>query len=123
MSTRKYKTASDYYNAQAEDTRKNLLVLRGLILRAAPHARELINYGIPAFALVKDGKRDKQVMIAGYKAFVGFYPGASVLSHFSARLKSYKVGKASVQFPNDRPLPTGLITDIVRLKLRRSTAV
>ncbi len=45
-----------------------------------------MNYNIPAFALVKGGKRDKQIMIAGYAKHVGFYPYPSTIEAFSERL-------------------------------------
>ena len=83
---------------------------------ARTEAIELINYDILAYALVKGGKRDKQIMIAGYKNFVGFYTGNGVLEHFSAELAGYKVSKASVQLPNDQPIPEKLIVAIIQYK-------
>jgi uncharacterized protein YdhG (YjbR/CyaY superfamily) len=99
-----------------------LLALRAIIKKAAPNAIELFNYDIPAYALVKGGKRDKQIMIAGYKNFVGFYTGTSILERFSDELAGYKVGKASVQFPNNQPLPEELIIEIIRFKKGTLTA-
>jgi uncharacterized protein YdhG (YjbR/CyaY superfamily) len=119
MATSKFKTVHEYFESQPEETKKNLLALRAIIKKAVPSSEELINYDIPAYALVKGGKRDKQIMIAGYKKFVGFYTGTNILEHFSAQLSSYKVGKASVQFPNNQPLPEKLITEIVRFKKKQ----
>ena len=90
-------------------------------MKAVPNATELFNYDIPAFALVKGGKRDKQIMIAGFKNFVGFYTGTNILEHFSKELATYKVGKASVQFPNKTTLPEDLIVKIVRFKKKTIT--
>jgi uncharacterized protein YdhG (YjbR/CyaY superfamily) len=114
--TAKFKTARDYIKSQPKDTRKTLLALRAIILQAEPRATELINYDIPAYALVKGGKRDKQIMIAGYKSFVGFYTGTGILAHFAKDLEGYTVGKASVQFPNKQPLPKRLIVAIIKFK-------
>lgn len=113
---KKFKMVDEYIESQPEDTRKTLLALRAIILKAVPGATELFNYDIPAYALVKGGKRDKQIMIAGYKTFAGFYTGTGVLEHFAKELAGYKVGKASVQFPNDQPLPKSLIAKIVKFK-------
>lgn len=55
-------------------------------------------------------------MIAGYKTFAGFYTGTGILEQFSKELAGYKVGKASVQFPNNRPLPKALIVKIIKFK-------
>jgi uncharacterized protein YdhG (YjbR/CyaY superfamily) len=118
MSTKKFKTVDEYIENQPDNTRRTLLALRVIIMQAVPDATELFNYDIPAYALVKGGKRDKQIMIAGYKTFVGFYTGTGVLEHFSKELASYKVGKASVQFPSNQPLPKALIIEIIKFKNR-----
>lgn len=117
--TTKFKTLEAYINSHSSDTQRTLMALRKIIKKAAPHAVELINYDIPAFALVKGGKRDKQIMIAGYKNFVGFYTGTNILEQFADRLTEYKVGKASVQFPNNKPLPEKLIIEIVIYKQKQ----
>lgn len=115
----KFKTVDAYIKSQSPDTQKTLLALRAIIKKAAPDAIELFNYDIAAYTLVKGGKRDKQIMIAGYKTFVGFYTGTNILEYFSARLSAYKVGKASVQFPNNQPLPEKLISEIVVFKKKQ----
>ena len=119
--SKKFKTVDEYIESQPNDTRKTLLVLRAIIKQTVPDATEVFNYDIPAYALVKGGKRDKQIMMAGYKTFVGFYTGTGILEHFSKELAGYKVGKASVQFPNNQPLPKNLIVKIIQLKKSRST--
>lgn len=87
--------------------------LRACIMQAAPDARELFNYGIPAYALVEGGKRDQQIMIAGYKKHVGLYPHPSTMEKFAGQLKGYKHAKGSVQFPLNEPLPAKLITEMI----------
>ena len=116
-SSKNYKTISDYINDQPEGTKEALRELRACILEAAPDAIEMFNYNIPAFALVKDGKRDQQIMMAGYKKHVGLYPHPSVMEKFSGELKEFKKGKGSVQFPLDRPLPKELIIRMVKSRL------
>ncbi len=113
---KKFKTVDAYIESQPPDTRKALLTLREIIKNAFPDATELFNYDIPAYALVKGGKRDKQVMMAGYKNFVGLYTGTGILERFAEDLEEYTVGKASVQFPNGHPLPKGLIVKIIKHK-------
>ena len=114
----KFSTADDYFKSQTPETRNNLMALRAIIFKAVPYAVELINYDIPAYALVEGGKRDKQIMVAGYKNFVGFYTGTGILEHFLTELTVFKVGKASVQFPNNAPLPEDLIVRIIQFKLK-----
>jgi len=117
----KFQTVQEYIENQPDDTKRTLLALQAIIKKAVPDAQELINYEMPAYALVEGGKRDKQIMIAGYKNFVGFYTGNSILEHFADELAGYKIGKASVQFPNDQPLPEDLIIEIIRFKKRAAT--
>lgn len=107
----------EYISKQPEKTQIALQELRTIILSAVPEATELLNYNIPAFALVKEGKRDKQIMIAGYKNHVGFYPHPSAIEKFKEELLEYKYAKGSIQFPLNRPLPKELIIKIVKYRL------
>jgi uncharacterized protein YdhG (YjbR/CyaY superfamily) len=117
-----YTTVADYIEDQNNDTRRALLELRACIAEAAPNAEELFNYDIPAFALVKKGKRDQQIMIAGYEKHVGFYPHPDIIDLFKDELSAYKQGKGSVQFPNSIPIPKDLIIRMVRKRLAMLTA-
>jgi uncharacterized protein YdhG (YjbR/CyaY superfamily) len=76
-----------------------------------------MNYSIPAFALVVGGKRDKQIMIAGYPKHVGFYPGPAVIDAFVDQLAAYRFAKGSVQFPLDKPIPGTLVVNMVKCRL------
>ncbi len=110
-------TVDDYFNAQPEKVKVALLELREYILEAAPDAEELLNYNIPAYTLVKGGKREQQIMIAGYKHHIGLYPHPTTMAHFERELSGFKRGKGSVQFPLDQPLPQDLIIRMIRFRL------
>jgi uncharacterized protein YdhG (YjbR/CyaY superfamily) len=119
MATSKtYATIDDYIEDQPEATQKRLKELRLCILKAAPDAIEMFNYNIPAFALTKGGKREEQIMMAGYKKHVGLYPHPTVMEHFKDELKDYKQGKGSVQFPVESPLPKELIMRMVKYRIK-----
>lgn len=113
---------ADYLDSLAPATRKALLEVAECILAAAPQAELVFNYGVPAFALVPGGKRDQQVMIAGYAGHVGFYPHPSVIGFFSSELAGYKSGKGSVQFPVARPIPSDLVVRMVQKRLEMLAA-
>ena len=113
----KFITAEEYFNSQPENVRNALMAIRDCIYAAAPHAIEMLNYNIPAYALVEGGKREQQIMIAGYKKHVGLYPHPTTMEKFADDLETYKVGKGSVQFPVDRDLPRQLIIRMVRFRL------
>ncbi len=112
-----YKTAEAYINDQPDDIKNALLVLRECIYEAVPNAIEMINYNIPAYALIKGGKRDEQIMIAGYKQHVGFYPHPTVIEKFEHELACYKKGKGSVQFPIHQAIPKQLIIKMVKYRV------
>lgn len=109
----KYKNVEEYLNDQSEHARDLLLEMKSLILEVFPDAEEVMNYGVPAYRLVKGGKAEQQVMIAGFKKHVGLYPHPTTIEHFAAELKEYKTSTGTVQFPLDKPLPVQLIKDMV----------
>ncbi len=111
-----FKNVDDYIAHQSESAQKMLKELRSIIKEAAPDAEEILNYKIPSFTLVKNGKRDQQLMMAAYSKFIGFYPFPTTMAKFSEELKEYKQGKGSVQFPLDKPLPKELILKMVKFR-------
>ena len=113
----KSKDVDKYISNQPFETQRALNELRSCIWQAAPNAEELINYNIPAFALVKGGKRDQQIMIAGYQKHVGFYPHPSVIEAFAEKLSVYKFAKGSIQFPLNKPIPKALVIEMVKYRL------
>lgn len=113
----KINSVEDYFNAQPENVKNALLQIKRCILKVVPEAKELLNYNIPAFALIEDGKREQQIMIAGYKNHVGLYPHPTTIEKFEEELKDYKKGKGYVQFPIDKPLPVELIVKMVEYRL------
>lgn len=110
-----------YILKQPAAVQNALQEVRAYIKIAAPEAKELMNYQIPAFALIEGGKRDQQIMIAGYKNHVGFYPHPNTIERFANELKSYKSAKGSVQFPINKPMPKELIISMVKYRLAEVT--
>ena len=108
----------NYINSFEGKTKKHLIELRKIINETVPQVEELINYNIAAFSLVKGGKREQQIMIAGYKNHVGFYPHPVTMEHFWSKLDNYKKAKGSVQFPLDQPLPKELIKEMINYRLK-----
>jgi uncharacterized protein YdhG (YjbR/CyaY superfamily) len=106
----------NYIIKQPEAVQRALQEIRSYIKIAAPEAKEMINYQIPAFSLIEGGKRDQQIMIAGYKTHVGFYPHPSTIERFADELKDFQTAKGSVQFPVNKPLPKELIIRMVKYR-------
>lgn len=114
-------TVTAYFDAQPEKTKEKLLELKEIILKIVPNAEELFNYNIPAYSLVEGGKREHQIMIAGYEKFVGFYPHPTTMEKFDTKLKDFKRGKGSVQFSLDKPLPKDLIERMIEYRVELLT--
>lgn len=89
--------------------------LRATIKKAAPEAKETINYAIPTFIL-----EGNLVHFAAFKTHIGFYPAPSGIAAFKKELSVYEGAKGSVQFPMDKPLPLSLVTKIVKFRVKEN---
>ena len=97
------------------ETQKLLKQIRATIKEAAPDAEEKMGYGIPTFTL-----QGNLVHFAGFKNHIGFYPAPSGIVAFKKELRAYKSSKGAVQFPIDKPIPFGLITKIVKYRVKEN---
>ncbi|MBC7848528.1 MAG: DUF1801 domain-containing protein [Chitinophagaceae bacterium] len=108
----KFKTVDEYMAASPVEVREKIEGLRKLIKKAAPKAEEVISYNMPAYKL-----HGILVYFAGYKTHIGFYPTPSGVEAFKKELANYDVSKGTVRFDVSKPLPTRLITDIVKFRV------
>ncbi len=107
----------EYVAGFPDEVQAILQTIRMTIRTAAPDAEETIKYQIPTFTL-----KGNLVHFAGYKKHVGFYPGSNGIAEFKKELSAYKGAKGSVQFPLDKPMPYGLISKIVKFRVKESLA-
>jgi hypothetical protein len=70
---------------------------------------------MPAFTL-----KGPLVYFAPFKKHIGFFPTSSGIAKFKKELSVYEGGKGSVQFPLDEPIPYGLITRIVKFRVKEN---
>lgn len=99
-------------------TRKMLQQLRALVRKQVPEAEERISYGIPGY--FQEG--GMIIYFAGYNKHIGLYPGAAAIVEFKKDLAGYKLSKGTVQLPLDAPLPLGLITRLVKFRIKANKA-
>ncbi|MBK8494747.1 MAG: DUF1801 domain-containing protein [Chitinophagaceae bacterium] len=104
------KNIDEYIMGFPEDLAIKLEKLRQTIKKAAPNTTEAISYAIPTFKIY--GKN--LVHFAGYKTHIGFYPGSGAIEAFKNELSGYNLSKGTVQFPLDKPIPSGLISNMVK---------
>lgn len=107
------KNIDGFIAGSPKNAQELLKKMRSIIQKAAPGTEEAISYGIPTYKL--NGRN--LVHFSGYKEHIGFYPGAAGIENFKEQLSKYKTSKGTVQFPLEKPLPVGLITQIVKFRI------
>jgi uncharacterized protein YdhG (YjbR/CyaY superfamily) len=95
------------------EVREKLEEIRFVIQQAAPMAKEVVSYKMPAYDY-----HGILVYFAGYKNHIGFYPSGTGIEAFQHEFGPYKWSKGAVQFPLDEPLPAALISRIVAYRIQ-----
>ena len=115
---KKANSVDEYLESLPQDARAALNRLRKTIKAAAPEADEVISYGMPAFR--------QNGMLVYYAAFKDHYSlfgvSAKVRRQFSAELKPFETGKGTIHFTPERPLPTHLVTRIVKARVAENSS-
>lgn len=108
------KNMDEYIGAFPESTQAILTRLRLAIKKAAPDAEGTIKYGMPPFTF-----RGNLLHFGAYKNYIGFYPTASVIIHFSSELTNSVTSKGAIQFPIGKPIPHSLINKMIKFRLKQ----
>jgi len=111
-------TIDAYIAGFPADTQEILKKVRATIRKAAPKAGEKISYGIPTFTM----NGAYLIYFAGYKAHIGIYPVPRGDPALDKAVAPYIAGKGTVRLPLDEPIPYGLITKMVKFKLKENKA-
>ena len=110
-------TIDHYISGFPKEIQTILQQIRDTIRQAAPEAEETIKYAIPTFV-----QHGNLVHFAAFSNHIGFYPVPSGIEAFKKELSVYKMGKGSIQFPLDQPMPLDLITEIVKYRVKENEA-
>lgn len=110
-----FKSIDEYILQFSPEVQEILKTLTKVIKEAAPDAEEKISYQMPTFSL-----HGNLIHFAAFKNHIGFYPSPSGINEFKNELSKYKGAKGSVQFPIEKPLPYGLISEIVKFRVREN---
>ena len=116
MAIQKSANIDEYIAGFPIETQKVLAQVRAIIKKVAPNAEETISYAIPAFNLNKHNL----VYFAGYKNHISLYPVPKGSATFEKEISKFKSGKGTMQFSLDKPLPIGVITKIVKYRLKEN---
>src|SRR5438105_2943289 len=110
------KNIDDYIALQPQKVRVVLEKLRFTIQKAAPKAEEVISYGIPAFKY-----NGILVYFAAFKNHCSFFPGSkAVIAEFKEQLKLFKTSAGTIRFTLEKPLPSSLVTKIVKMRVKQN---
>jgi uncharacterized protein YdhG (YjbR/CyaY superfamily) len=114
-------TTVDEYLAELPEERRTVVeALRATINAAAPDATESIAYQMPA--LRSDGGQFL-VSYAAFKNHYSLFPASDVVvAAIGDELTPYLAGKGTIRFPASRPIPLGLVTRIVEVRVAENAA-
>lgn len=116
MRARTPKNIDEYIGGFPDEVQSILEKIRMAIRKAAPDAEETISYQIPTFTLT--GRY--LIYFAAYKKHIGLYPAPRGVEKFKNELARYEGGKGTVRFPLDKPIPFGLISRIVKFRIKEN---
>ncbi|MGE5575071.1 MAG: iron chaperone [Ignavibacteria bacterium] len=108
-----FKTTDEYISSFPQNVQAVLQQVRQAIKEAAPQAQEVISYNMPAFK-----QKGILVWFAAFKNHIGFFPKVSAMDAFKEQLAGYQTSKGTLRFPLDKPMPIGLIEEIVKFRVK-----
>ena len=111
----KYESVDEYMDGLPDDRRAVMEELRATIRAAAPTATEAISYNMPAFRLA--GRFF--VSYDAFKRHYSLFPWTdAMLAELGDEVRPYAVGKGTLRFPADEPIPFDLVTRIIEMRTR-----
>lgn len=106
-----------YISRFSSDVQAVLEQVRTTIGNAAPDAKEVISYQMPAYK-----QHGILVYFAAWKNHIGLYPPISGDAPLQKAVARYAGPKGNLQFPLDEPIPYRLIERIVKLRVKQDAA-
>jgi len=111
------KNIDEYIAAFPPKVRTILKRIRLTVRDAAPGAREIISYRMPAFTL-----SGILVYFAAFTNHIGLYPPVSGDARLEKAISPYAGEKGNLRFPLNQPIPYDLIERIVKLRVKQNLA-
>jgi uncharacterized protein YdhG (YjbR/CyaY superfamily) len=113
-------TVDDYVATLAPDRRAVMEQFRATITAAAPDAVESLAYKMPAF---RSHGGQFLVSFDAYKNHYSLFPASeSVVERLGDEIRPFLAGQGTIRFPASKPIPTDLITRIVKIRLAENAA-
>ncbi|MGO4602919.1 iron chaperone [Terrabacter sp. 2YAF2] len=106
-------TMGDYLAGLAPDQREALQRVVDVATRVAPDAEEGTSYGMPALRV---GGRPLIGVTASAQHLSVFPFSPAVVEAVAADLEGFSLGKGTIRFTVDRPIPDDVLERVVRLR-------
>jgi uncharacterized protein YdhG (YjbR/CyaY superfamily) len=110
-------SVDEYISSFAPEVQAILQEIRATVKAAAPDAKEVISYRMPA--LKQNGVL---VYFAAFKSHIGFYPPIKGNAKLEAAALQYAGEKGNLRFPLAEPIPYQLIGALTKLRARQDAA-
>ena len=111
------KSIDEYIGGFPKEIQKLLKEVRATIKKVVPEGEETISYSLPTIKL--NGRY--LIYFSAWKNHISLYPFSSAMEATMKEASPYKTsGKGTIQFPIDKPLLLGLITKIVKFRIKEN---
>ena len=110
-------SVDDYILGFAAPVQAVLRQVRATVCAAAPEAREIISYRMPALR-----QHGVLVYYAAFQHHLGFYPPVRGDAALMQAVAPYAGAKGNLRFPLDQPIPLELIHRLTRCRVLQDQA-
>lgn len=110
-------TVDEYIVNAPEAAQAHAKEIRAIIKQSAPQALEKLSYGMPYYSL-----KGRLIYWGAYKDYIGLYVMGDAREALTKEIEPYRKAKATLHFPLNKPLPTQLIKDIVKVQAEANEA-
>jgi len=111
------KSVDEYIAGFSPEVQAILRRVRQVVREAAPQAREVISYRMPA--LKQNGIL---VYFAAFKGHIGLYPPVTGDAQIQSAISPYAGEKGNLRFAFNRPIPYDLIARVTELRAKQDSA-
>ena len=111
----KFRTVDEYEMFLPATAKSIFNQLRKIVKDAAPGAQEVISYNMPGLKI-----NGGLISFAMWKEHFSIYPRTAKMEAAIKELAGYEGAKGTIKFPLDEPVPTKLITRIVKFQVKEN---